>query len=731
MKATTIGLVVLSSFLLGGASTALAQRPGGDGPPGMGPGGGGRGFGGFPNSQPDLELVKDHDADGNGWLNAAERAEARKALEARAAEQPQRQGRRRRGRGFGGGDEGPAQPGPQVSVKDVPTYADADLYDTETLRTFFLEFESDDWEAELAAFKSTDVEVPATLTVDGQTYEGVGVSFRGASSFMMVPAGYKRSFNLALDLVDNKQRLHGRKTLNLLNGNGDSSFMSSVLYSAIARQYMPAPKANFARVVVNGESWGVYSNVEQFNKDFLKDNFGTSKGTRWKVSGSPRGDGGLRYLGEDVDEYRSRFAIKSKDNDEAWNALIHLCQVLNETPLGELEAALEPLLDVDGVLWFLALDVTLANSDGYWVRASDYSLYLDPKGMFHVVPHDMNEALREGHGPRRGGMGQRGRGRERGDRGGRQRGGPPEGDGPAGERPDGPPGRGLGGPPEGGQGGDGGRGAKLDPLIGMDDESKPLRSRLLKVPSFRARYLHYVRTIAERDLSWDTMGPNVASLRALIASHVEADTKKRTTYDAFLAMTAPAAASPAEGGESASLHKFTQERRAYLLSNERVVPPAQMARQSIVINELMARNTSSFVDESGQAGDWLELHNPGKADVSLSGVSLSDDNRDLFQWTFPDGAVLKAGGYIVVWADGAKSTGEEPAAGPYHANFKLSKSGETLYLSWADESGAPLILDLRTFGDQGKDEAVGRAPEQPHRWVRLRPTPGGANRMQE
>ena len=70
-----------------------------------------------------------------------------------------------------------------------------------TLRTLFLEFEDDDWEHELAAFNNTDVEVPATLTVDGKTYPDVGVHFRGASSYFMVPEGRKRSLNLSMDFV--------------------------------------------------------------------------------------------------------------------------------------------------------------------------------------------------------------------------------------------------------------------------------------------------------------------------------------------------------------------------------------------------------------------------------------------------------------------------------------------------------------------------------------------------
>ncbi|MCA9067965.1 MAG: CotH kinase family protein, partial [Planctomycetaceae bacterium] len=289
-------------------------RFGRGGPPGFGPGG----PPGFGPGREDRKLVKEYDKDGNGRLNAKERAEARKAI-----------GDNRRGgfggpRGFGprGGSREPGKPGPRVSPDNVEIYPDAPLYDLDVVRTLFLEFENEDWEDELAAFKDSDVEVPATLTVDGKKYEDVGVHFRGMSSYGMIPAGLKRSLNLSLDFVHDKQRLYGYKTLNLLNCNGDPSMMKTVLYSAIARKHMPAPKANFVRVVINGESWGLYTNAQQFNKEFVKENYGSSKGERWKVPGRPGGDSGLAYVGDNVEEYKRRYEIKSGDDEKAWKDLI-------------------------------------------------------------------------------------------------------------------------------------------------------------------------------------------------------------------------------------------------------------------------------------------------------------------------------------------------------------------------------------------------------------------------
>ena len=44
-------------------------------------------------------------------------------------------------------------------------------------------------------------------------------------------------------------------------------------------------------------------------------------------------------------------------------ALIALCRTRNETPAGKLEAALAPMLDIDGALLkFLAIEVALVNT---------------------------------------------------------------------------------------------------------------------------------------------------------------------------------------------------------------------------------------------------------------------------------------------------------------------------------------------------------------------------------
>jgi hypothetical protein len=541
------GIPFTTLFLctLGVSCVALlaAGQPGADWAPGPppplqfipGPGG----FGGPPREK--MKLVKRFDTNGDGLLDAAERKAARDFVQ--KGDGPGSGRGRPGGRRFGPSRENqePPQPGPRLSVTEVKIFTNAPLYEPQVLRTFFLQFESADWEKELADFKNSDVDVPATLTVDGKVYKDVGIHFRGSSSFMMVGEGRKRSLNVSLNYKNKEQEIGGYHTLNLLNSHDDPTFLRSVLSYQIDRDYIPAPRANLARVVINGESWGIYVNAQQFNKQFVKEWFGTTKGARWKVPGSPRTQAGLGYPGEDAAPYKRLYEIKSKDDPNAWSDLIRLCKVLNETPPNQLEEALAPILDVDGALKFLALENVLINNDGYWIRSSDYSIYQDTKGRFHIIPSDSNETFLRPESPR--GPGPRG----------------PRGPGP---RPN------LGGPGPAGFDSSTVKGVELDPLVAVNDSLKPLISKLLAIPGLRARYLAYARDIAVKWLDWKTLGPIASQYQALISADVKTDTRKLYSTEAFL----QALQEDAGGDEvfererrTISLKSFAEQRRAYLL----------------------------------------------------------------------------------------------------------------------------------------------------------------------
>jgi hypothetical protein len=104
------------------------------------------------------------------------------------------------------------------------------------------------------------------------------------------------------------------------------------------------------------------------------------------------------------------------------------------------------------------------------------------------------------------------------------------------------------------------------------------------------------------------------------------------------------------------------------------------AQADVIINEVMASN-GYYTD--GHAWDWVELYNNGDQTVSLSGWGFTDSKKDLYKFTFPDGAKLKSGEYLTIWCTGEEN--DKPGKGDtFYADFAISSKGETLRLTDAD-----------------------------------------------
>jgi len=103
-----------------------------------------------------------------------------------------------------------------------------------------------------------------------------------------------------------------------------------------------------------------------------------------------------------------------------------------------------------------------------------------------------------------------------------------------------------------------------------------LLSKLLAVPSLRARYLGYVRDIAEKWLDWNKLGPLAKQYQAVIVEAVKADTRKLDSTEAFFSgvdgvtQTQTQGGFGPGGGPRGSLKSFAEQRRAFLLNHAEV-----------------------------------------------------------------------------------------------------------------------------------------------------------------
>ena len=139
---------------------------------------------------------------------------------------------------------------------------------------------------------------------------------------------------------------------------------------------------------------------------------------------------------------------------------------------------------------------------------------------------------------------------------------------------------------------------------------------------------------------------------------------------------------------------------------------------NLVINEFLASNDMVVADQDGEFDDWIELYNNSEKDINLTGYYLSDDADDLTQWTFPDTSIA-AGGYLIIWADN-----DEDQSG-LHANFKLSASGETIYLTNPNS----VVINEITFNSQEADVSTGRYPNGTGSFDEMSPSFSGSNQM--
>lgn len=99
------------------------------------------------------------------------------------------------------------------------------------------------------------------------------------------------------------------------------------------------------------------------------------------------------------------------------------------------------------------------------------------------------------------------------------------------------------------------------------------------------------------------------------------------------------------------------------------------AYDGLRISEVMASNHGSVPDDNGAYPDWIEIWNSSEQDMDLEGVGLSD-RGDSIRFLFPK-VTLRAGERTVVFCDNTNQAEDGKA---YHAKFKLSSVGETIYL---------------------------------------------------
>jgi len=333
---------------------------------------------------------------------------------------------------------------PQFVCAQVET----DFYDSGKIAEIRIKFKKKDWAEQMDSLRIYgDDLLLGTATIDGKEYKNIGVRYRGSRSFAV---GSKRNaLHIKLNYINKNQNHQGYKKIKISNALRDPSMVREVLGYEIARKYMPAPKANYAKVYVNDSYYGLFVNVEDISEEFLMKHFGSDENAFFKCSPditkkSEEGCKNKTFASLEYEEgaecYFANYEMKS---EHGWDDLIELTKVLEKNP-----EKIDRILNVDRTLWMLAFNNVLVNLSSYSGQNSqNYYLYKDDNGHFNPIIWDLNLAF--------GSFKNTGMGSDL-DLKGLQ---------------------------------------TLDPLNNVDNVAKPLISKLLSDPERQKLYLSHVRTI--------------------------------------------------------------------------------------------------------------------------------------------------------------------------------------------------------------------------------------------
>lgn len=139
--------------------------------------------------------------------------------------------------------------------------------------------------------------------------------------------------------------------------------------------------------------------------------------------------------------------------------------------------------------------------------------------------------------------------------------------------------------------------------------------------------------------------------------------------------------------------------------NVELIVKRQPKGNRILINEFSA--------EGGT--DWIELYNPYEEAISLKGLYISDDGKNLFKSPLPD-VVLEGGSYLIIHCKDSK------VLSAFTCSFNI-KAGECIYLTASNGT----VLDAIGVPKMDSTETYGRLKDKNTFVFFTEPTPGKEN----
>lgn len=216
------------------------------------------------------------------------------------------------------------------------------LFDTSSVIEVDIDISEDNW-ASLLENATAEEYYDCDVTVNGTTYEHVGLRAKGNTSLSMVASSDsdRYSFKIKFDEYVDGQRCDGLSKLVLNNNYSDATMMKEALcYDMFAFLGAGASLYNYAKVSVNGEYRGVYLALEPVEESFAIRNYGTGYGQLYKPDSMEMGGPG-KMKGISISQIREEmgFDADSDDTQASSNAGKSDMQASNEAGKSDAQAS--------------------------------------------------------------------------------------------------------------------------------------------------------------------------------------------------------------------------------------------------------------------------------------------------------------------------------------------------------------------------------------------------------
>ena len=220
----------------------------------------------------------------------------------------------------------------------------------------------------------------AKVTIDGVVIPNVEIRKKG---FLGSISRIRPSLKLDFDTFVDDRTYNGMSRMTLNNDRQDPSHTHQCMAYDIFRQAgLAAPRCNLARVTVNGEALGFYTNVENIKKPFLKANFGNNGGNLYEAQ--------IADFGIYTNDKFEKKTNKSENDRTDLNAVANALALDDENLIDTLGA----LVDIDEFIRFWAVETLIGHWDSATGNANNYYLYHNPDdGLFHYLPWGTDAAF--------------------------------------------------------------------------------------------------------------------------------------------------------------------------------------------------------------------------------------------------------------------------------------------------------------------------------------------------